>query len=364
MFNMSRRSFFSLLTTASLLILAGCQSNAGTSETGSTATPAASSGSSASGGENAVVRLAFFPNVTHAAALYGVGSGSFTKALEGKAKVEERVFTAGPAEIEALFAGEVDLGYIGPGPALNGYLKSGGKVLKIIAGASSGGAALVARPDSGIASLNDLAGKRVAVPQTGGTQDISLRHALKTAGLAPREKGGTVDVVQYAPADTLNQFRLKAIDAAWVPEPWVARLEKEAGAKVVLDERSLWPGGKFSTTVVIARTEFLEKHPDLVAAFLKAHVAAVQAIQKEPVAAQKVIGDRIKALSSGKAIPESILKTALERTEITYDALPESVLTFADWSKELGYQRQDRTALTTLFVNEPLQAALKNDKTK
>jgi NitT/TauT family transport system substrate-binding protein len=358
MLNLHRRSFLTLLTTASLLLLAGCQPNAGSSEAGSPAAPAAS------GGNKVVVRLAFFPNVTHAAALYGAGNGSFTKALEGKAQVVERVFTAGPAEIEALFAGEVDLGYIGPGPALNGYLKSGGKALKIIAGASSGGVALVARPDSGIGSLKDLAGKRVAVPQTGGTQDISLRHALKTAGLTPREKGGTVDVVQYAPADTLNQFRLKAIDAAWVPEPWVARLEKEAGAKVVLDEKTLWPGGKFSTTVVVARTEFLEKHPDIVAAFLAAHVAAVEAINKEPVAAQKIIGERIKALSSGKAIPETILKTALERTEITYDALPESVLTFADWSKELGYQRQDRTALTTLFAKEPLQVALTNSKSK
>jgi NitT/TauT family transport system substrate-binding protein len=356
MFNFRRRSLITLLLSAPLLLLAGC------TDAGSSA-PGVSAGSGITNNAGPVtLRLAYFPNVTHAAALYGAGKGTFAEALKGKATVEERVFTAGPAEIEALFAGEVDLGYIGPGPALTGYLKSGGKALKIIAGASSGGAALVARPDVGIASLKDLAGKRVAVPQTGGTQDISLRHALKTAGLTPREKGGTVDVVQYAPADTLTQFRLKAIDAAWVPEPWVARLEKEAGAKVVLEEDSLWPGGKFSTAVVIARTEFLEKHPDVVAAFLKAHVSAVEAIKKDPDAARTVIGERIKTLSGGKAIPEPILKTALERTEITYDALPESILTFADWSKELGYLRQDRTALTALFAREPLQVALANGK--
>jgi NitT/TauT family transport system substrate-binding protein len=345
------------LTTVSAFagLVTGCPSPS--------ATPTATESSSANR-LPVTVRLAFFPNVTHAAALYGTGSGIFAKAFGSETKLEERVFTAGPAEIEALFAGEVDLGYIGPGPALNGYLKSGGKALKIIAGASSGGAALVARPDSGINALKDLAGKRVAVPQTGGTQDISLRHALKTAGLKTRDKGGDVDVVQYAPADTLNQFRQKAIDAAWVPEPWVARLETEAGAKIVLEEAALWPDGKFSTAVVVARTEFLEKNPMLVAAFLDAHIAAVEAIQKDPENARRVIGERIKSLSSGKAIPETILKTALERTEITYDALPESVRTFADWSKELGYQREDRSALTTLFAEEPLKAALAKGRTQ
>jgi NitT/TauT family transport system substrate-binding protein len=305
-----------------------------------------------------VVHLGFFPNLTHAAALVGTGNGSFQKALGDGVKLEERTFTAGPAEIEALFAGEVDLGYLGPGPAINGYLKSSGKALQIIAGASSGGAALVARQDAGIASLKDLTGKRVAVPQTGGTQDISLRHALQTAGLAPKNKGGTVDVVQFAPADTLTLFKQKQVDAAWVPEPWAARLEAEAGGKVVVDERTLWPGGRFSTTVVIARTEFLQQHADLVEKFLAAHVAAVDAIKMDPDGTRRIIGDRIKELSKGKAIPEPVLKTALSRTEITYDPLKESVLTFADWSKTLGYQRQDRSALTTLFDEAPLKAAL------
>jgi len=305
-------------------------------------------------GAPVAVRLAFFPNVTHAAALYGTGTGAFRGAFGDAARLEERVFSAGPAEIEALFAGEVDLGYIGPGPALNGYLKSKGDALRIIAGAASGGAALVARQGVEIDGVKGLDGKRVAVPQTGGTQDISLRHALSEAGLRPREKGGTVDVVQYAPADTLNQFRLKSVDAAWVPEPWVARLEKEAGARVVVDERDLWPDRRFSTAVVIARMEFLERHPDLVERFLKAHARSVREINEKPDAARKVIGARIAALSQGKALPEDILVRALSRTEITSDPLDESVLTFADWSKDLGYQREDRTALAGLFANETL----------
>ncbi|MDX1932368.1 MAG: aliphatic sulfonate ABC transporter substrate-binding protein [Capsulimonadales bacterium] len=307
------------------------------------------------------VRIGFFPNVTHAPALLATGDGSLAKAFGDAAQVEEHVFTAGPAEIEALFAREIDLGYIGPGPAVNGFLKSRGKALRIIAGSSSGGTALVARADVKIASIKDLAGKRVAVPQTGGTQDISLRHFLRENGLTPKDRGGqgssAVEVLQFAPADTLNQFRLKTVDAAFVPEPWVARLEKETGAGIVLDEKTLWSQGRFSTAVVIVRTEFLEQHPELVEKFLTAHIRAVRRIRTEPDAARRVIGERIKELNQGKALPDDILLSALKRTEITDEPLRDSVLTFADWARELGYLRQDRTALGDLFADGPLTAA-------
>lgn len=338
---LTRRAALTALL-APLLLVAGCNTNAPTQNgaASSQATGAAQS-----------VRIAFFPNVTHAAALVGTGNGTFGRAFGPNVRVEERVFSAGPAEIEALFAGEVDLGYIGPSPAVNGYLKSGGQALKIIAGASSGGAALVARQGVAIASVKDLAGKRVAVPQTGGTQDISLRHALQTAGLASKDKNGTVDVLQFAPADTLNQFRQNTLDAAWVPEPWAARLEAEAGARVVLDERDLWPNHKFATTVVIVRADFLKSHPDLVQKFLTAHREAVQFIQTKPDEARKIIGDRLKELNKGKGLPDAVLKTALSRTDITDDPLPETVLAFADQAKALGYLRQDRAALADLFVS-------------
>ena len=325
---MKRRALFTSLLLASLPLLVGCPSApkpVGPPQ----------------------VRVAFFPNITHAAALYASQKGLFTCRVGSAGQVEERVVKAGPEEIEALFAGEVDLGYIGPGPAINGYLKSKGAALQIIAGASSGGAALVVRKDAAITSLKELAGKRVAVPQKGGTQDISLRHALQTAGLAAKDKGGTVDVVQFAPADVLSLFQRGELDAAWLPEPWVARLESELGAKVVLDEKSLWPGGRFSTAVVIVRSEFLKAHPELVERLLTAHKDAVQAIQAQPDAAREVIGLKLKALT-GKALPDPLFKTALARTEITADPLKESILTFADGSKNLGYLREGREALTGL----------------
>ena len=309
------------------------------------------------------VHLAFFPNVTHGVALVGTGQGLFAKALGSHVKIEEQVFTAGPSEIEAVFGDQVDIGYIGPGPAVNGFVKSQGKALRIIAGACSGGAALVVRSDTGVAEVKGLAGKRVGVPQTGGTQDISLRHALQQAQLASTDKGGNVNVLPNAPADTLTLFVKKELDAAWVPEPWVSRLVKEGGGKILNDERDLWPDKKFATTVVIVRKKFLEAHPDLVQKFLAAHVEAADFIKAHPDEAGKVIGDRIKALT-GKALPPDILQQALSRTDFTYDPLKETVLTFADWSKALGYSKEDRSALGDLFDLKPLNTVLRaNGKT-
>lgn len=303
------------------------------------------------------VRLAFFPNVTHAVALVGTARGTFSKALGPSVRIDQQVFNAGPSEIEALFGDQVDIGYIGPGPAVNGYLKSHGRALTVIAGASSGGSALVVRADSGIGGIKDLAGRRVAVPQTGGTQDISLRHALQMAGLASTDRGGVVNVLPNAPSDTLTLFVKKDLDAAWVTEPWVSRLIKEGNGKVLQDERDLWPGRRFATTVVIVRSGFLKEHPDLVAGFLDAHVETVEWIRAHRAEAVAVVGDRLKKLT-GKSLPPDILKSSLERTDVTVDPLRETVLTFADWSKSLGYIKADRSALDGLIDVKPLNAAL------
>jgi len=313
-------------------------------------------------GSSVTLRLAYFPNVTHAVALVGTGRSTFANALGSSVKLEEQTFNAGPSEIEALFADQVDVGYIGPGPALNGFLKSKGRALKIIAGAASGGASLVVRSDSGIGDIKGLAGKRVAVPQTGGTQDISLRHALQTAGLTSTDKGGTVTILPTANADTLTLFKKNEVDAAWVPEPWVARLVKEGGGKILTDERDLWPNKSFATTVVIVRQKFLAEHADLVRKLLDAHIETVDWIAKNGDAARKVIADQIKARTS-KGIPDEILKDSIARTQFTFDPLKESVLTFADWAKALGYQKSDRSAVTDIFdlksLNDALSAAKK-----
>jgi NitT/TauT family transport system substrate-binding protein len=335
------------LPLAGLIVVAGCapKDNA----PGVSAAPKS--------GETVALRLAFFPNVTHAVALVGTGKGFYSASLGSGVNIQEQTFNAGPAEIEALFGDQVDIGYVGPGPAVNGFAKSKGKALRIIAGAASGGASLVVRADSGIIDLKGLAGKRVSSPQTGGTQDISLRHALQTVGLTSTDKGGNVAVLPAANPDTLTLFVKKELDAAWVPEPWVARLVKEGNGKILIDERDLWPGKHFATTVVIVRKRFLDEHPDLVAKFLEAHVQSVKWIRQNPADARKLVGDRIKTLTK-KSLPDDVLTASMSRTDFTFDPLRETVLTFADWSKSLGFQKEDRNTLKDLFELKPLNDAL------
>ena len=148
-----------------------------------------------------------------------------------------------------------------PSPAINGYVRSGGKALKVISGASSGGSLFIVRPDSNIKKAIDLSGKRIASPQLGNTQDIALREYIKTCGLKPTERGGTVNILPLRNPDILNLFMQKQIDGAWVPEPWASRLLKEAGGEIFLDERTLWDGGRFSSTLMIVGTKFLKNIP-------------------------------------------------------------------------------------------------------
>ena len=212
-----------------------------------------------SGATSNALRIGYFPNLNHAQAVIGLNGGDFKKTFSKDGiTVQSTVFNAGPTVIEALFANQIDVAYVGPNPAINGYVVSGGKDLKIIAGASSGGAVFVVRNDSGIRSPKDFAGKKFASPQLGNTQDIALRSYLIKNGYKTKENGGNVTVTPIANPDILTLFLKKQLDGAWVPEPWGARLVKEANGKIFLDERSLWPDGKFVTANIIVRTEYPE----------------------------------------------------------------------------------------------------------
>jgi NitT/TauT family transport system substrate-binding protein len=282
------------------------------------------------------VRAGHFPNITHAQPLVGKARGRFESALKGQATVSWKVFNAGPSAIEALFAGELDLAYVGPGPAITGYVRSDGRALRVVAGACSGGAALVVRADAGIEQPADFAGKSLATPQLGNTQDISARFWLIDHGLDWLERGGTVRVLPLANPDQLTLFLKKELDAAWTVEPWVSRLEQEAGGRVFLEEGSLWPGGKYVTTNLVVATPFLEKHPDLVRAWIAEHVAITSWIRENQDEALKLINEEIRR-DTGAALPEAILQSSFRRLELTDDPLRDTVRTSADRSFQLGF---------------------------
>ena len=250
---------FRLLAAALALTVAA----AGCSRADSNESPAASSDK----GPATELRLGYFPNVTHAAALVGLGKGLFTKEL-GSTKLVPTKFNAGPEAVGALLGGSLDASFIGSGPAINAYAKSNGEAVRLIAGATSGGAQLVVKPT--ITKADDLVGKTVVTPQLGNTQDVSLKKWL-----AENQLTGKVKVTNLENAQTLDAFKKGDVDAAWLPEPWSSRLVLDAGAKVLLDEASLWPDGQFPTTVLIVRTQFLKEHPATVTALLKGLIAAI-----------------------------------------------------------------------------------------
>ncbi|MCX7709457.1 MAG: aliphatic sulfonate ABC transporter substrate-binding protein [Clostridia bacterium] len=288
--------------------------------------------------ENPSIRVALFPNITHSQGLIGKAEGQFQKAVGEANKIDWKVFNAGPSEIEALFAGEVDIGYIGPGPAINGYTKSKGE-LQIIAGATDAGAILVSKKDLVLKSVKELDGKKVAVPQFGNTQDLSLRNLLKENGLKDTTKGGTVEVRQAENPDIKTLLDKGEIDAALVPEPWGSRLVKEISANVVLDYNQVWRDGKYTTAVVIARTKFLKENPDLVEKFIKAHVELTDYINENPDKAKETVNAQINELTR-KPLPKDVLDASFKRMTVTNNPEKDSVLDFVKLSVNAGFLKQ------------------------
>lgn len=311
-------------------------------------------------GQSTVIRVGAFPNITHPQAMVGKANGWFEKALGTDARIEWKSFNAGPSAIEALFAGALDMAYVGPNPAINGYVRSNGEALRIIAGATSGGAALVVRGDSGINKPEDFHGKRIASPQLGNTQDVALRAWLKANGLKTREKGGDVEVLPTANPDQLTLFLKKEIDAAWAPEPWASRLVHEANGRVFLDERTLWPNGQFLTTELVVSTKFLQSQPELVRKWLKAHVELTDWINGHVPEAKLILNKQIQK-ETGKALASGVLDDSFSRLQVIYDPLRGPLFHAAQLAFDagfLGHQMPDLSRLYDLTIlNQVLTAA-------
>jgi NitT/TauT family transport system substrate-binding protein len=273
-------------------------------------------------GPASALRLGYFANVTHAAAIIGVNQGFLAKEL-GATKLETQVFDAGPAAVEAMFGGGLDAAYLGPSPAINAFARSDGKAIRIIAGATSGGAQLVVR--QAINTAADLRGTTVASPELGNTQDVALRAWLSSQGLRNSvQGGGDVTIAPTRNADTLQLVRSGMLAGAWVSEPWASRLVLEAGAKVLVNERDLWPGGQFATTHLIVRTDFLQRHPQTVEALLRGHVDAVQWATQHPAEAKTAVNDGINALT-GKPLRADVVDQAWRDLTVTVDPIATSL---------------------------------------
>jgi NitT/TauT family transport system substrate-binding protein len=280
----------------------------------------------------ASIRLGYFANLSNAQGILAVASGELAGALS-PVKLETRLFNAGPSIVEALFAGEIDVGNMGPGPAISASQISDGAGIRVIAGAASNGAIVVARKGVEIHTLSDLRGKTVATPQLGNTQDLAARHYLRQA-----LNGDFADIVPIANAEQAGLFARGLVDAAWVPEPWGERLLEEADAKVIVEEKDLWPNKEFALALVVTTPEFLASHADLLTLLLRVHHAWTERL-KEPETQVAFLGDALFALS-GKRLPNKMLARAIQRVTYTDEPSEETLRAFAVWTEELGLARR------------------------
>ncbi|MFI9272351.1 aliphatic sulfonate ABC transporter substrate-binding protein [Kitasatospora sp. NPDC052896] len=319
------------LTTVSLLSACSYGSKAVKSD----AAPAAATGAKLSAG---TVRIGYFANLTHGTALVGVQDGLFQKELGGT-QLKTQIFNAGPAEIEALNAGSIDIGWIGPSPAINGYVQSQGQSLKIIGGSASGGVELVVNPNK-IHSLDDLRGKKIATPQLGNTQDVALLNYLAGKGFKedPQSGAGDVEVVRTDNKVTPDAYASGAIDGAWVPEPTASQLVAK-GAKVLLDERDLWPDKQFVVTNIIVSQKFLKAHPDVVEAVLRGSVATNAFIKANPAQAEQDANKALQA-AGGNPLPANVLDPAWSSIQFLDDPLADTLRAEAQHAVSAGLLKQ------------------------
>jgi len=289
----------------------------------------------------ATLKLGYFANVTHAPALIGVNNGIIAKDL-GATKLTTQVFNAGPSAIEALNAGAIDAAYLGPNPAINSFVQSSGASIRIIAGATSGGAQLVVKPS--ITSAAQLKGKVLATPQLGGTQDVALRSWLAAQGLKTTPSGGgDVTINPTDNASTLKLFQDGKLDGAWLPEPWASRLVLQAGAKVLVNEASLWPKGEFSTTILVVNKSYLDAHPQTVAALLAGHTDAISWLNSHKSQAPDAVNAALKA-AAGKALPANVIDRSLAELSFSPDPLAATFPTLLEHGVTAGVGKQANLA--------------------
>ena len=294
------------------------------------------------------LRIAYFPNIGHVIPIVGMDNGSFEKNIGNQTKIETRVFDSGPQAIESLFANSIDIAYVGPGPAINGFLNSENNELKILAGAASGGASFIVHPDSEINSVSDFTGKKIAAPQIGNTQDVSLRHYLSENGLKSAEKGGSVIVYNISNPDIYTLFVKGDIDGAWVPEPWATILETELGGKRLFHEEELWDDKEFASVLLIGNISYVEKNPIIIENFLQSHHETVTWINDNPVETRIIFNNFLDS-HLGQSLSDDVVDIALSNILITSDPKLDSIFSFAEKADALGYLGRNGYDLSGIF---------------
>ena len=302
---------------------------------------------------NDKLRVAFFPSIGHTVPIVGLENEIFQERIGEQIKIDTKIFDSGPQVIESIFAGSIDIAYVGPGPIINAYLKSDGMDVKILSGAASGGASFIVQPNSGLDSIENFDGKRIASPQISNSQDVSLRYYLETNDLKPVEKGGTVFVLNISNPDIYTLFAKGDIDGAWISEPWATMLVEDLGGVRLFNEEKLWPNEQFASVLLIARTNYLENNPEVIRNWIKSHEETVSWINSNPDESKAIFSNFLKKYM-GKSLPLKIIDESFSNLEITSNPIKNSVLTFAERADSLGYLGRTGYNLDGIFYQSDL----------
>jgi NitT/TauT family transport system substrate-binding protein len=289
----------------------------------------------ASAEEKIVIRFGHFPNITHAQGVVAHGltrqnKGWFEQRLGPNVKIEWYIYNAGPSAMEGILNGSLDLTYVGQGPALNAHFKANGEEVRVIAGAANAGAAMVVKADSSIKTAADFRGKKIATPQFGNTQDISCRAWLKAQGFKITQIGGDVTVQPTNNPDQLALLQNGGVDAVWTVEPWVTRLEREAKARVFLEDKDI------ITTWLASTAKFLQNHRDLAKKVVAANAELTDWIQKNPEEAQKLLIDELTAETRTTFAPDAVAQ-AWKRIKFTTAVPNELIVKAVQDGKDAGF---------------------------
>ena len=340
-----KRALIAAGLAAATALAAGCSSSS-----------AASSGGSSSGGSDPVVlRLGFLTNITHAPALIGVAKGFFAKDLGKSVKLEIHPYSTGTEEATALLAGQLDAAYVGPNPAIKAWQTSSGKLIKVISGAASGGAALVVR--KGITSPAQLKGQKLATPSLGNTQDVALRYWLKQHHLTTTQTGGgDVPITPITPnSAAVLQFKSGQIAGGWEPAPYDIEMVQDGG-HVLVNEATLWPKGQFVTTNLVVTQKFLAAHPSAVNGLLKGQIQANDYIHNNQPAAESAANAELTSLL-GKGLDPSVLSAAFKEITFTDDPIASSLAADAQHAVAVGLLTPVQN-LPSLYDLGPLNSLL------
>lgn len=298
--------------------------------------------------EEPVMRVAFLPGVGHAIPIVGMETGVFAESLGNKTRIDSRILDSGTQAVQSLLSGNLDIAYVGPGPAVNAFVRADKKDIVIISGAASGGVSLIAHKDSEIAGAAGLDGARIAVPQIANTQDVSLRTYLADHNISTTEYGGNTSVIAAAGPEMYTLFARDSVDAAWAPEPWATLIVESLGAKRVFHESELWPDAEFASVVLITRTGYADSHKSEIDAWLEAHEQTADLIRADPQEALRAYASFAER-NSIASLPADILETSFANIEITTDPIEPSILVFAERAADLGYLGRSSTSIDGIF---------------